>query len=528
MYDLLIRQAKIIDGTGNDSYISDLGVVGERIVKIGTLSHKESAGHIIQGHGLVLTPGFVDIHGHSDYTLLIDSRAESKIQQGITTEVVGNCGYSPAPMSEPLLQERKQEYEKAFNLSLDWITFPEYLQRVENSSPSLNYVFLVGYNTVRAAAMGFHNRAPSLIQITRMEKWIEEAMDFGLFGLSIGLAYAPACFAQKEELIRIARLVGRRGGILTSHIRSEGKDLLPSLEEVLTIAQKASLPLQISHLKTEGRSNWWKLDQALEMIQAARDKGIKVTCDRYPYLASQTSLQSLLPKWAQDGGTEAIIKRLQDPATRQIIIRRMLTEYPEKDFWSTVYISLTSSEEYNNYEGQNLAQLADSQQKPAIEIALDLLEKDKTHTEIILFSMSQENLDRILLYPWTIIASDSSSRSIKGPLRIGHPHPRSFGTFPRVIRMFCRQKKELSLEEAVRKMTSLPCQKIGLKDRGTIKEGMFADLVLFDPQKISDQASYRSPFQYPSGIRLVVVNGQICVRDSIYVKSGQGKILYKK
>ncbi len=528
MYNLLIRRTKIIDGTGKASYIADLGVVGERIVKIGTLSHKESAEQIIQGHGLVLTPGFVDIHGHSDYTLLIDSRAESKIKQGITAEVVGNCGYSPAPMTEPLLQERKQEYEKAFNLSLDWRTFPEYLKRVENSSPSLNYVFLVGYNTVRASAMGFKNRAPSLTQMALMEKWIEEAMDCGLFGLSIGLAYVPACFAQKEELIKIARLVGRRGGILTSHIRSEGKDLLTSLEEILTIAQKADIPLQISHLKTEGRSNWWKLDQALEMIESASDKGVKVTCDRYPYLASQTSLQSLLPKWAQDGGTEGIIKRLQSPVTRQTIIRQMLTEYPEKDFWSTVYISLTASEEHKRCEGQNLAQLADSQKKPAIEIALDLLEKEKTQVEIILFSMSEENLDRILLYPWTMIASDSSSRSIDGPLRIGHPHPRSFGTFPRVIRTLCRQKKKLSLEDAVHKMTSLPCQKMGLKDRGIIKEGMFADLVLFDPQKITDQASYHSPFQYPSGIRLVVVNGQICVKDNICVKSGQGKIIYKK
>ncbi|MBN1226787.1 MAG: D-aminoacylase [Deltaproteobacteria bacterium] len=528
MYDLLIHQAKIIDGTGKEAYIADLGIIGERIVKIGTLNHEESAGQIIQGHGLIVTPGFVDIHGHSDYTLLIDSQAESKIQQGITTEVVGNCGYSPAPIKKPLLQERKQEYENVFNISLDWQTFPEYLQRVENSSPSLNYVFLVGYNTVRASAMGFHNRKPSSNQTALMEKWIEEALDCGLFGLSIGLAYAPACFAQKGELIKIARLVARHGGILTSHIRNEGNDLITSLEEVLTIAQKADIPLQISHLKTEGRSNWWKVDQALEMIGSFRDKGVKVTCDRYPYLASQTSLQSLLPKWAQDGGTEAILNRLQDPATRQTIVRTMLTEFPEKDFWSTIYISLTASEQYKSYEGQNLAQLANFQKKSAIEIALDLLEKEKTQVDIILFSMSEENLNRILLYPWTMVASDSSSRSIKGPLRIGHPHPRSFGTFPRVIQKFCRQKKNLSLEEAVRKMTSLPCQKIGLKDRGIIKEGMFADLVLFDPQKISDQASYHSPFHYPSGIRLVVVNGQICVKDTIYVKSGQGKILYKK
>jgi N-acyl-D-amino-acid deacylase len=635
MYDILIRQAKIVDGTGHAPYVADLGIIADRIAWIGvagaadaadatdgkttdaakgkaigtaagmggaaadagesgsatadtgrtaadarvpaTAGSQRAGRRIIDAKGMILAPGFVDMHSHSDYTLLIDNRAESKLRQGVTTEVVGNCGYSAAPMYSPLLEERRPEYEGLYGLPLDWRSFPEYLKRVEASSPSINYAFLVGHNTLRASAMGFDDHPPTPDQMARMMTWVEEALDCGAFGLSTGLYYAPACFAKKEELIQLASLVSRHrcGGILTSHIRNEGKGLLEALEEILTIAREAKVPLQISHLKTFGRENWGKLDRALEMIESARQQeGVEVTCDRYPYLAAQTSLQSLLPDWAQTGGSEAIVQRILDPSVRRKIVHYLFTEYPDEDYWASIYISLVADEAHKKWEGLNLTQLAESQakytgrelpdqlssypssplpaltkQRPPIlsgrvfiapstksaesqaasaaEAALDLLQEERTQVEIVQFAMNEKNLARILRHPLTMIGSDSSSRSVDGPLRVGKPHPRAFGTFPRLIREFCFEKAVLSLEEGVRKMTALPCQKLGLKDRGLIKEGMIADLVLFDPERIADQATYQNPFRYPSGIRLVVVNGRICLEEDGSIHTGQGKILQR-
>ncbi len=528
-----------VDGAANgESTWTAAGTGGSAAGKGGPAAAgpQRSGRKIIDAKGMVLTPGFVDMHSHSDCSLLIDNRAESKIRQGVTTEVVGNCGYSAAPLYSPLIEERRPEYEGIYGLSLDWRTFPEYLKRVEASSPSINYAFLIGHNTLRASAMGFGDHTPSPDQMARMRTWVEEALDYGAFGLSTGLYYAPACFAQKEELIQLASLVGHHGrgrcgggGILTSHIRNEGKGLLEALEEILTIAREAEVPLQISHLKTFGRENWWKLDQALEMIESARQQeGVEVTCDRYPYLAVQTSLQSLLPDWAQAGGSEAIVQRILDPSIRRKIVHYLLTEYPDEDYWTSIYISLVSDEAHKKCEGLNLGQLAESQDKSSVEACLDLLQEERTQVEIVQFAMSEKNLARILRHPLTMIGSDASSRSVDGPLRIGKPHPRAFGTFPRVIREFCLEKAVLSLEEGVRKMTALPCQKLGLKDRGIIREGMIADLVLFDPERIADQATYQDPFHYPEGIRLVVVNGRICLEEDGSIHTGQGSILQRR
>ncbi|MEW5800721.1 MAG: D-aminoacylase [bacterium] len=539
MYDLLIRQAQIVDGIGQPSYVADIGIAGERIAWIGAAdtgrAPKEGSAtrrapngkRIIDAKGLVLAPGFVDMHSHSDYTLLIDNRAESKLRQGVTTEVVGNCGYSAAPVYSPLLEERRSEYEGLYGLRLDWRTFPEYLERVEASSPSINAVFLVGHNTIRASAMGFGDLPPSREHMTRMESLVDEALDCGAFGLSTGLFYAPACFARKEELIQLAKRVSRRGGILTSHIRSEGKYLIEALEEILAIAKGAEVPLEISHLKTFGRENWRKLDQALEMIESARHQGLEVTFDRYPYLAASTSLQSLLPDWAQAGGPRAIVHRIMDPSTRRKLVHYLLTEYRDEDYWASIFISLVADDAHKEWEGLNLTQLAQIQGTSSAEAALDLLVQERTQVEIVQFAMSEENLARIIRHPLAMIGSDSSSRSADGPLRIGKPHPRAFGTFARVIREFCLDKRILSLEEGVRKMTALPCQKLGLKDRGQIREGMIADLLLFDPESIFDQATYQNPFQYPPGIRLVMVNGRICIEEDSSLRPGQGKILLR-
>jgi len=543
-YDLLIRGALIVDGTGQPAYLGDVGISGERIAWIGRLSSRGSDdgrwgddGHgiveadqssrvrVIDAQGLVLSPGFVDIHGHSDYTLLIDHRAESKLRQGITTEVVGNCGYSAAPVFSPLLEERSREYEKLYGLALTWRSFPEYLKVVELSAPTLNYVFLIGHNTLRASAMGFSDQEPSSQQMALMESWLDEALACGAFGLSSGLYYAPACFAKKDELIRLASRVSRAGGILSCHIRNEGDRLLEALEEILAIAKESGVSLQISHLKTFGQKNWEKLDQALALIESASSAGLKVSFDRYPYLAVQTSLQSLLPDWAQSGGSEAIVQRLIDRSLRPKIAQQLLSALPDEKAASSILISLLASKAHKAWEGLTLAQIAQCQGKSWIEAALDLLHYERTDVEIIQFAMSNDNLVRILRHPLAMIGSDSSSRAADGPLRIGKPHPRAFGTFCRVLGEFCRERKILPPEEAVRKMSALACQKLGLQDRGLIKVGMMADLVLFDPAKIADQATYQDPFHYPAGIRLVVINGRIALDENGTIHPGQGRIL---
>lgn len=528
MFDLLIRRAFIIDGTGKDAYQADIALVGDRIALIGTICPETEAGRIINGEGLLLTPGFIDVHSHSDYTLLIDPRAESKIRQGITTEIVGNCGYAGAPLASPLLEERQKELEGLYHFSPDWRTFPEYLHKVKSSPLTLNYAFLAGYNTIRASMMGFTDSLPDAAQMARLEESILEAIDEGVFGLSLGLAYSPACFAQTEELTRWAGLVGRSGGILTTHIRDEGKEIFSALDEVMTIAERASIPLQISHLKTDGKANWSKLDKILEMIESATQRGLSTTFDRYPYTALQTGLQSLLPRWAIEGGSDAIIQRLIDPFIRHKLIEFISSEYPEEDFWASVFISSIAKNELQENEGKNLAELAAGEKKHPIEVAFDLLIEAKTEVEIILFSMSEENLIQLLKHPSSMIGSDSSSRAIDGPLRQGKPHPRAFGTFPRVLSEFWRKKRILSLGEVVRKMTAFPGQRFGLKDRGIIQEGKYADLVLFDPEKINDQATYQNPFQYPFGIKLVVINGKVAFEENLPVTIGYGRVLLKR
>ncbi|MEW6379425.1 MAG: D-aminoacylase [bacterium] len=532
-YDILIRNAQIVDGTGQAAYTGDVGVIGERIAWTGrggepATQPEETARRVIDARGMVLSPGFVDMHGHSDYTLLIDHRAESKLRQGVTTEVVGNCGYSAAPMYSPLLEERKPEYEGLYGLALTWHSFPEYLTMVEASAPSLNYVFLIGHNTLRASCMGFGDQMPSSGQMARMEAWVDEALACGAFGLSSGLFYAPACFAKKEELIGLASRVSQAGGILTTHIRNEGDGLLEALYEILIIARESRVSLQISHLKTFGRENWGKLDHALALIESVRQQGVDVTFDRYPYLAVQTSLQSLLPDWAQSGGSEAIVQRLSDPSVRRELIQQLLTRHPEEDYGASIFISLVAGEAHKDREGLNLAQIADYQKVSWAEAALDLLRDERTQVEIIQFAMSEHNLARILQHPLAMIGSDSSSRAATGPLRIGKPHPRAFGTFSRVIGEFWREKHILTLEEAVRKMTALPCQKLGIPDRGLIREGMTADLVLFDPACIADQATYQDPFRYPTGIRLVMINGRICLEEDGSILPGQGRVLRRR
>jgi N-acyl-D-amino-acid deacylase len=535
MYDLIIKSIKIYDGNGGEPFVSDVGIKGDRIARIGSIgdeiaspAHKTNAGgrndKLINGEGLCLSPGFVDIHSHSDYYLLIDPLAQSKVRQGVTTEVGGNCGYSAAPIFGSPLEERKKSYKEQFGLELNWTGLHEYNKKVEENGISLNYCQLIGHNTIRASVMGVVDRKPSSNEMKKMEGIIEEAMDDGAVGMSVGFAYTPSCFAKKEEVANLCKVAATRGGIFTTHIRNEGRTLIESIEEVIDIARASGVRLQISHLKTFGEENWGKVDRVFELIESAIDEGIDIACDRYPYTAANTGLQAVLPDWVFNGGREKAIERLKDGKTRNDIRDELLKRYSSA-YWDSVMISQVVTDKNKKIEGKSVKGGADIFQKDAIDFLFDILIEENFEVDSIYFLMNEDNMKKILKKDYVMVGSDSGARSADGALGEGLPHPRTFGTFPRILGRYCRDEKLFDLPTAIYKMTSFPCKRIGIKDRGIIKEGYFADIVIFNPDKISDTATYESPKNYPIGIEYVIVNGRITVKSNEHTGIKAGRIL---
>ena len=524
--DLIIKDATVIDGSGAPGFQADLGLKDDCIEIVGQLSDVLSAA-VIQAGGRVVCPGFIDIHSHSDYHLLINPRSESKIRQGVTTEVGGNCGYAAAPIGNRALEERQGHYKEKFDLELDWKTLTEYRRRLEKAALSVNYAPLIGHNTIRATVMGMENRPPTSRELTQMAALTEEAMQEGAFGISSGLAYPPACYARAPELIALCKAAAGYGGFLSCHIRSEGPGLLEALDEIILVAREARIPLQISHLKTAGSANWHKLPQAFEKIEKAQAQGAPITADRYPYLASNAGLQALLPDWAFEGGKEAQLRRLQDPSTRRQLQKEILANHPEAKYWEKILISEAVSEENQQWVGLTVAEAAVRDAKSPLEFVFDLLLQESMQVEAIYFIMNEKNLLEILSKPYVMIGSDSACRAHYGPLCKGRSHPRAFGTFPRILGHYVNKEGVLTLEEAVHKMTGAPAQKLGLKDRGLIRQGFKADIVIFDPRKIADTATYQNPASYPEGIDCVIVNGAITLENGSHTGIGKGCVLAK-
>ncbi len=526
MFDFLFKDALICEGTGSPPSSGDLAVKGERIVSIGSLAALP-ARRVISCEGLVLAPGFIDVHSHSDFYLLINPLAESKVRQGVTTEVGGNCGYSAAPLAGEIFEERQKSWGEVYDLNIDWRDFSGYFSRLRGEGISINFGVLVGHNTVRGSVMGGSARPARREELGSMVREVEMGMAQGALGLSTGLIYPPACYASGEELTELARAASRAGGILSTHLRSEGDGLLEALEEVLGVARAASIPLQISHLKTAGRRNWGKLQDAFELIEAARREGLDITCDRYPYTASDTSLSALLPNWAHDGGRRAELNRLRSPEKRAQIKEVLERLHPEPEYWELVFVSHLATGANKALEGLSLAEASARRREPVLETILDLLLEEEDRVEVLIFSMNEENLERILQKAYVMIASDSGAKAAYGKLGEGSPHPRGFGTFPRVLGRYVRERGLLSLPEAIRKMTSEPARRFGLKERGRIATGAYADLVLFDPGAILDEASYREPHRYPSGIELVMVNGRIAVEGGEHLGTRSGRVILR-
>ncbi len=523
-FDILIKNGTVIDGLSDKAWKADVGIVGERIQAVGDLASAQ-ARTIIDALGKMVTPGFIDIHTHTDAVeLLINPKGESKIRQGVTLEVGGNCGGSSFPYKKEVSEE-EQRYQKRYGLERDWVDLAGYLARVQKTGMAFNYVTLVGQGTIRNYVMNEARRKPTASELALMQKLVAEAMEQGAFGLSSGLEYTPSGFAATEEVVELCRVAAKYGGFYATHVRSEDSFVIEAIAEAIYIAEKAGLPLQISHFKSCGTINWWKMPKLFDLVEAAAKRGVAVTADRYPYTAYSTGLSVNYPQWALAGGNEAFVKRLQDPAERRKL-REETMQKLEGTPWENILLTGMDEEDNQRFIGKTIQQAADDLGQDPYEFACDLLIKEKGGVGIVGFAMSEEQTEETLQHPLVMLCSDGSALAPYGPLHQGQPHPRNYGTFPRFLGLYVRDRKALPLPQAVKKMTSMPAAKLGLKDRGTLKQGNFADIVVFDPATVADKATYTEPEQYSTGIDFVIVNGKVVIDHDKHTGALPGKVLY--
>jgi len=524
--DLVLENGRIVDGMGNPWFFGDVGIKDGTIVEVGRVN--QGGLERIDAGGQIVAPGFIDGHCHSDLMVLDDPRSEIKLQQGVTTEVVGNCGMTPAPFAQQNLNLLRTYVEPVLGMTGQewrWETVERYFDALLEAKPSENVATYVGHGTLRIAVMGFENRPASDDELDRMKGMLEEALQAGAIGLSLGLMYAPGSYTPREELAELCSVLSRYDGLLATHIRGEGNSLIPSIEEVVWIAEKSGVPLQISHLKAAGGSNWGSVSRAMELIEDARSRGLDVTCDVYPYTAGSTSLTTLLPSWALEGGVTQTLERLGDSGSRERIKGELGQEHDEWDNivastgWDSVYISSASGDHDANLAGKNVLEISESRGIDPEDCMMDLLLEHDGKVSIVFFHMAGDDVEQVIGWGRSLIASDSLHNQAE------KPHPRLYGTFPHVLTRYVREKKVLSLEEAIRKMTSFPARRFNLGKRGLIAPGYAADVVVFDPEKIQDTATYKDPKHFPEGISHVLVNGAKAVGSGTLLKSGQGIVI---
>jgi N-acyl-D-amino-acid deacylase len=516
MFDLLISGGEVHDGNGGPARRADVAITGERIAAVGDLTGAEARTQL-SAAGRIVCPGFIDVHSHSDTFILIEPTAPSKIFQGVTTEVVGNCGASTAPRQGAYTLPtdwREKQYPGT------WASVAEYRALLAQVQPALNIALLIGHNSLRAGIIGYDARAATADEIRAMGALLERALDEGGAGLSTGLIYTPGLYSTPEEVRALAAVAARHGKIYTSHMRSEGDQLLEALDETLAIGRATGIRVQVSHLKTSGRRNWPKLGAALDKIRAAQAAGVRVAADRYPYIASCTDLDVILPDWAAGGGRETVLARLRDPATRA----QLRAELVDTTDWGAIMVGSLARPELEPFRGQRLPEIAAALGLEPVDAALHLLDVDELRPSAIFFGMCEENMWRILAEPWVMAGSDASIRALTGPLAVDFPHPRAFGTFPRLLRA-ALDGRTVPLPEMIRKMTSLPADHFQLKDRGRLVPGAFADVVVFDPLTIRDLATFAAPRQYAEGVAHVIVNGRPTLRDGAFTDTRGGRFL---
>ncbi len=524
-FDLIIKNGVLVDGTGKPKRVADIGIQSDKIVYIGSIG-SQSYRDIIDATGCIVAPGFIDIHSHSDFFWLVSPESESKIYDGVTTEICGNCGLSAFPLNDQLLESKRKGFSK-FGLEINWKSAEDFFKRADQANSSINRGFLVGHGNIRASVIGYEDREPDNKELARMENELRDAMESGAFGMSSGLVYPPGCYAKTSELVGLCSIVRKYDGIYATHMRDEGDEIEAALNETINISKECGVKTQISHIKTWGENNWWKIDKIKELLECARSKDIDITCDRYPYVAAATDLDIILPSWVYEGGTAEEKKRLRDPVCRKRITNEMGHKCLNQEFWGTIMISSVFNKEKRDYEGKTISEISKTLEIPPLEFVLDFLYEEDCKVSVIFFSMSEENLARILKWDFVMIGSDSSLRSLKGVLNYGKPHPRSYGTFSRVIRKYVNETPVLSIEEAIYKMTGLPAKKLQLKDRGILKEGCFADITIFDQDTIAERATFAQPHNYSEGIKYVIVNGKMTINNGKHDGTVNGAILRK-
>jgi N-acyl-D-amino-acid deacylase len=522
--DTVLRNALVFDGHGGPPVEADVALRGDRIAGVGR-SLSASGAREVDLRGMALAPGFVDIHSHTDLVLLVEPRAESKLRQGVTTEVVGQDGSSIGPWSEEEAAERARSFRSQYGIDLGFRDLAGFFRAVESRGAALNLASMVGQGTIRAYVVGRDDRPATEAEIERMRELAREALAAGACGISSGLEYTPSGFADTTELAALSEVLAGTGLPYASHMRNEDDRLMAAVEEAVMVGRRSGAAVQISHLKAQGGRNWWKTDPVLRTIAEARQAGVDVKFDVYPYIAYSTGLANLFPVSARDGGTRAFLERLRDDDTRARLEVGVRDKIDQLGSWDAVQITSTGSEELSWAAGRRLGELAAERGEDPFDLLVRLIIDDENRTRMVGFGMTEENVAAKIAHPLAIVCSDGGARAIEGPLSAGTPHPRTYGAFPRLLGHFVRELGTLPLEEAIRKITSAPADRVGLRDRGRIEPGAYADLVAFDPDRVIDRATFEEPHQYPEGIPHIWVNGEQVLRDGEQTGALPGRVV---
>ena len=527
-FDLLIANGQVVDGSGQAAFVGDVAIRGEEIVQVGRLeAQRRYAGRVIDATGLTVSPGFIDIHGHSDYTLLVDGTAPSKVRQGVTTEILGE-----APSAGPIKGKATLDLSQ-YGLEVNWRTLGEYFERLQKGGISINVGSYVGATQVRTCVLGLESREPTVAELEEMKKLVEEAMRDGALGLSSSLIVPPDTYLTTRQLIELAKAVKPYGGIYSTHIRGEGNTIRDAILEAIEIGEKAQVPVDIIHLKIADKRMWGKMKDICDLIEVARQRGQKVTANQYPYIAGQNYLMALIPPWALEGGKEQLKDRLKDTALRrrmeQDILRGLpgwFDHYVLMKGWESAVVASIKTEKNKKYEGKSVAEIAAMTGKKPTDAVFDLLLEEDDPIPTVYFLMDEADVRTAMRVPWVSIGSDGEAVRPDGILGLGRPHPRWYGTFPRILGKYVREQNVLTLEQAINKMTLLNAEKLGISDRGQIAIGKKADVTIFDAGKIIDRATFENPHQYPDGIEYVIVNGRVVIDRGQHLNVKAGRILY--
>jgi N-acyl-D-amino-acid deacylase len=529
-FDVVIKNGTVYDGSGAEGRQADVALRGDRIAGVGDFKNAK-AGLTIDARGLAVAPGFINMLSWSTESLIADGRSQSEIRQGVTTEIMGE-GESMGPVNERVREKMLRE-QKDIHYEIKWTTLADYLHYLEARGISCNVASFIGATTIRENVIGFEDKPPTPQQLDEMRALVRREMEAGALGIGTSLIYPPAFYAKTPELIELCKVAAQYQGKYISHMRSEGNQLLEAADELIRISREANIPAEVYHIKAAGKSNWPKLDALLAKIEAAQNEGLKITADMYTYTAAGTGLDACLPPWTEEGGYPALFKRLRDPATRAKIAGEVKTP---SDAWENLYLATGSpdkillvgfkSEKLKPLTGKSLAEVAKMRGKDPIETIMDLLAEDESRIDAIYFLMSEENVRKEMAKPWISFGSDEASQAPEGVFLKSNPHPRAYGNFARVLGKYAREEKLLSLGEAVRRLSALPATNLGLDHRGLLKEGMFADVVVFDPAKISDRATFEKPHQYAIGMQDVFVNGRQVLKDGEHTGAKPGRALW--